>query len=132
VISRLLQKLEHHNDLVESVDQSDCKDAEVVIVSYGITARAAQSAKLRLLEEGVRVGLFRPITLWPFPQKTFCEAIKNARLVLVPEMNAGQLIVEIERYKNSSTAVVGLHRYDGEAISPQQIIDKVREVLQDA
>ncbi len=132
VISRLLHKLEHHQDLVESVDQSDCKEAEVVIVAYGITARAAQSARQTLRGEGVKVGLFRPITLWPFPQDTFSEAIKNARLVLVPEMNAGQLIVEIERYASGSTRVVGLNRYDGEPISPQQIFDKVKEVLQDA
>ncbi len=132
VISRLLQKLEHHNDLVECVDQSDCNDAEIVIVAYGITARAAQSAKQQLQGEGIKVGIFRPITLWPFPQQTFSEAIENARLVLVPEMNAGQLIVEIERYRNDSTRVVGLNRYDGEPISPQQIFDKVKEVLQDA
>ncbi len=132
VISRLLHKLELHNDRVESVDQSDCKEAEVVIVAYGITARAAQSAKQLLQEAGIRAGLFRLITLWPFPQKTFGEAISNARLVLVPEMNAGQLIVEIERYRNNSTRVVGLNRYDGEPISPQQIFDKVKEVLRDA
>ncbi len=132
VISRLLDKLEHHNKLVESVEQTDCEDAEVVIVAFGITARAAQSAIALLQKAGIKAGLFRPITLWPFPDQSYASATRNARLVMVPEMNAGQLIVEIERYQKDGTSVVGLNRYDGEAIAPQQIVNKVKEVLQNA
>ncbi len=131
-VSRLLQKLEYHNQLIESVEQVGCKDAEVVIVAYGITARAAQSAISILQEAGIKAGLFRPVTLWPFPQHSYVMATDKARLVLVPEMNAGQLIVEIERYQSANTQIVGLNRYDGEAIAPQQIVNKVKEVLQDA
>jgi 2-oxoglutarate ferredoxin oxidoreductase subunit alpha len=70
--------------------------------------------------QGLRVGLFRPITLWPFPEEQLRRAAENARAVLVPEMNTGQLRLEVERVL-AGMPVEGVHLFSGEAITPADI-----------
>jgi len=77
---------------------------------------------------GVKAGLFRPVTLWPFPEETLRAAAKGKRAVLVPEMNAGQLILEVERVLAGSTPVSGLNVLNGEPITPAQIAQAVKEL----
>ena len=129
VMKRLLGKIEINNDLIESFEDVDCADAEVVIVALGVVGRAARKAVRELRAEGVKVGLFRPITLWPFPTKSFRKVTRKARHLVVAEMNAGQLILEIGAAKTGKQSVSGLNRYDGVPISPSQIKEGVKEVL---
>ena len=119
-LSRLLTKLERHRDLIDSWETLACDDADVVIVAIGISARAARRAIGMCRAQGLRVGLFRPITLWPFPEEALREAAAGARAVLVPEMNNGQLRLEVERVL-SDVSVEGLHLFSGEAITPADI-----------
>jgi 2-oxoglutarate ferredoxin oxidoreductase subunit alpha len=130
-MSRLLGKIEKHRDEVEHIDVRHCDDADVVIVAYGITARAAHRAVGMLREQGVRAGLFRPLTLWPFPEAAFKAATGHADLVLVPEMNAGQLILEVERLVSEKTRVAGVNIFFGDPITPQQIVEKAEVELND-
>ncbi len=83
-------------------------------------ARAATRAVEQCRAQGLRVGLFRPITLWPFPEKALREATRKARAVLVPEMNAGQLSLEVQRILRDAW-VDGIHRFNGEPITPAEI-----------
>jgi 2-oxoglutarate ferredoxin oxidoreductase subunit alpha len=129
-LGRTTDKLVLHNDLIESWRAVECDDADVVIVTVGITARAAQQAVTDLRANGVKAGLFRPVTLWPFPEAALKEATKGAKAVIVPEMNQGQLVLEVERLLARDLPVVPLNRFDGEAISPEEIATKVREVLE--
>ena len=92
----------------------------MVIVAIGISARAATRAIELCRAQGLRVGLFRPITLWPFPEKALRQAAATARAVLVPEMNAGQLRLEVERVLGGKP-VEGIHLFSGEAITPADI-----------
>ena len=119
-LSRLLTKLDRRRDLIDCYEAHGCDDADVVIVAIGITARAARRAVEMCRAQGLRVGLFRPITLWPFPESALREAAAGARAVLVPEMNNGQLRLEIERVLGETT-VEGLHLFSGEAITPADI-----------
>jgi 2-oxoglutarate/2-oxoacid ferredoxin oxidoreductase subunit alpha len=119
-LSRLLNKLDRHRDLIDSWETVACDDADVVIVAIGISARAARRAVEMCRAQGPRVGLFRPITLWPFPEEALREAAAGARAVLVPEMNNGQLRLEVERVL-SDLPVEGLHLFSGEAITPSDI-----------
>ncbi len=119
-LSRLLTKLDRHRDLIDSWEKLDCDDADVVIVAIGISARAARRAVEMCRAQGLKVGLFRPITLWPFPEEALREAAAGARAVLVPEMNNGQLRLEVERVL-SDLPVEGLHLFSGEAIAPADI-----------
>jgi 2-oxoglutarate/2-oxoacid ferredoxin oxidoreductase subunit alpha len=119
-LSRLFSKLERHRDLIDSWEELHCADADVVIVAIGISARAARRAVELCRAQGLRVGLFRPITLWPFPETALRQAAAQAGAVLVPEMNAGQLRLEVERVLGGKP-VEGIHLFSGEAITPADI-----------
>ncbi|NOZ42203.1 MAG: 2-oxoacid:acceptor oxidoreductase subunit alpha, partial [Alphaproteobacteria bacterium] len=129
LMKRLLGKVALNNDVVESFENVDCKGAEVVIVALGVVGRAAKKAVKDLRAEGVKAGLFRPITLWPFPTDSFRKITAKAKHIIVAEMNAGQLILEISAIKTNRQTVTGLNRYDGVPILPVQIREKVKEVL---
>ncbi len=125
MLRRLLNKVERHRDAIESYETLTCDDAEIVVVAYGITARAARRAVNLARQGGIKAGLFRPITLWPFPEKAFLTVGAGARSVLVPEMNAGQLSLEVERLCSERGKTSSLGRVDGEAIEPDEILAKI-------
>lgn len=127
-LGRTAEKLTLHSDLIESWQAIECDDAEVVIVTIGISARTAQQAVTDLRSNGVKAGLFRPITLWPFPEQALRKHTKAAHTVLVPEMNQGQLVLEVSRILRDKT-VVSQAKFDGEAITPDEISAKVNEML---
>jgi len=119
-LSRLFTKLDRHRDVIDSWEELHCKDADVVIVAIGISARAAIRAVEQCRAQGLRVGLFRPITFWPFPEAQLRHATAKARAVLVPEMNTGQLQFIVERALGGKP-VEGIHLFNGEAITPVDI-----------
>ncbi len=131
-VARLLDKIEVNRSKIDQYEVKNCENADVVITAYGITARAACAAQIQLQAMGIRCGVFRPLTLWPFPEDAFKNAIKSARLVLVPEMNAGQLIYELERLAPSTVSLAGLNRFDGEPITPDTMTARIKELLNDS
>lgn len=118
---RLLDKLERHRELIDAWEALCCEDADVLVVAVGIASRAARRAVLNARKRGIRAGLFRPITLWPFPQRQFRALAQRARRVIVAEMNAGQLLLEIQRLSPAAITPEHLSRLDGECITPAQI-----------
>jgi 2-oxoglutarate ferredoxin oxidoreductase subunit alpha len=128
VTRRTLDKLAHHREIIESYEALDTADAEILTVAIGISARAARRAVKSARQKGVKAGLFRPITLWPFPEEPFREAAAGTAAIVVPEMNAGQLSLEIERLCPSGTKVSPLNRIDGEPISPLEIAARIEEL----
>ncbi len=127
VTSRLLDKIENHRDAIEQYELISCEDAEILLVAFGITARSSERAINIAREKGIKVGLLRPVTLWPFPEKVFKQLAERAKHVLVAEMNAGQLILEIERLCPSGTMVSGINKFDGESIQPDEILSRIEE-----
>lgn len=130
-LGRLLTKFERNRDAIDSWQAIKCEDAEVMIVAIGISARAATRALDIARARGVRAGLFRPITLWPFPEKALREVAACARAVLVPEMNAGQLSLEVERVLGGKR-VDSIHRFNGEPITPAEIAARVETLAKEA
>ncbi|MEE8340028.1 MAG: 2-oxoacid:acceptor oxidoreductase subunit alpha [Xanthomonadales bacterium] len=128
VTSRLLDKIENHRDAIEQYELTHCDDAEILVVAFGITARASERAVNSAREAGIKVGLMRPVTLWPFPERKLQELAGQVSHVLVPEMNAGQLILEIERLCPDAVTVSGINRFDGEPINPQEVLEKIKEI----
>jgi 2-oxoglutarate ferredoxin oxidoreductase subunit alpha len=126
MMRRLLGKLDHHRDLVTAYQALECDDAEVLVVAFGITARAAQRAVKTARSNGINAGLFRPITLWPFPEEPFVEIASKARSIIVAEMNAGQLSLEIERLCGGDR-IARINRIDGEPIEPGEVLGKIEE-----
>ena len=130
VISRLLDKIERHRDAIEQYELTHCDDAEILVVAFGITARASERAVNIARESGIKAGLMRPVTLWPFPERKLKELAGQVSHVLVPEMNAGQLILEIERLCPDAVTVSGINRFDGEPINPGEVLEKIEEISQ--
>ncbi|MCC6658567.1 MAG: 2-oxoacid:acceptor oxidoreductase subunit alpha [Rhodocyclaceae bacterium] len=108
-------------------------DAEVLVVAYGITGRAAKDAVLEARAQGVKAGLLRPITLWPSDAGAFLPHLARAKKVIVAELNLGQYRLEVERlaYQAAQAAgkapceVVGLHRVDTRLIAPRDIYQEI-------
>ncbi len=128
VTQRLLDKIEHGRSDIEAYECHDTDDAEILVVACGISARAARAAVRQARAKGIAAGLFRPITLWPFPEEALKAALGKAKAILVPEMNAGQLVLEIERICGHDLAVEGLNRIDGQAIAPAEISQRIEEL----
>ncbi len=113
---------------IEKYEEYLTDDAEVLIFAYGSTSRSARYAVNELRKEGIKVGLFRPITLWPFPEKRIAALGKKVKGIVVPELNLGQMNLEVERVVQGSCPVLHLGRVDGDPMNPGQIMDKVKEV----
>ncbi|GAA0289449.1 2-oxoacid:acceptor oxidoreductase subunit alpha [Rhodovulum strictum] len=130
-VTRTTDKLALHRERIESWRVQDADDADLLIVAIGISARAARQAVRDLRTEGLRVGLFRPVTLWPFPEEALRDIVarSGAKAVLVPEMNQGQLVLEIERVLAGKAPALRLNRIDGQPITPDEIADRAREAL---
>ncbi|BCR04589.1 2-oxoglutarate ferredoxin oxidoreductase subunit alpha [Desulfuromonas versatilis] len=126
---RQIRKVEANAADIESNEEYLTEDAEVVILAYGSTARSARYAVNELRKEGVKAGLFRPITLWPFPEKRVAALAQQAKAIVVPELNLGQMILEVERVIKGNATLAGVNRVDGEPINPGQIMNKVKEVM---
>jgi 2-oxoglutarate ferredoxin oxidoreductase subunit alpha len=128
LIHRLHNKIMTNLADIQTYEEVDIDGADIVIVAYGITSRAAKAAIRLAKEQGLRVGLFRPITIWPFPSARIKEIGKKVKGFIVAEMNLGQIIGEVERTTRQEVPVVGLNRVDGLLITPLEILAKVKEM----
>ncbi len=90
--------------------------------------RAAKSAVLKARAEGIRVGLIDLKSVWPFPDDLIREVAVQVRSIVVPELNMGQIVHEVERASCGNAHVHSLTRYDGRIITPQEILEKIMEV----
>lgn len=105
-----------------------CDDAELVIVAYGATSRVAKSAVNQAREKGIKVGLFRPKTLWPFPEKELNEACKSAKKVLDVEMSMGQMKDDIRLALNCRIPVEFFGRTGGNIPSPAEVLNMITKI----
>ncbi len=105
------------------------QDAEVGIIAYGISARPARGAVSLLRAEGIRAGLLELETLWPLPEQAIRQLAERTRLLLVPELNLGQLVLAIRAAVEGRTPVLALNRVDGLIFPPAQIADAIRHAL---
>jgi 2-oxoglutarate ferredoxin oxidoreductase subunit alpha len=128
LIQRLDDKVALHEDEVESYEEFMMDDAEVMIVAYGSVSLAAKESIRHLRADGIKAGLFRPITIWPSPAtkiKEYTDKIKN---VIVVELNIGQFHSEVQRAA-ARLDIEGLFKVNGRPLSPHEIVSKVKEVF---
>ena len=133
LIQRLEDKVVAHQDEIElneefMLDDFNGDENEVLIIAYGSVSLAAKEAIRDLREESIKAGLFRPITLWPSPAKRIKELTDRTKNVLVVELNIRQYTEEIER-ASGRLDLEGLYKVNGRAISPAEIVAKVKEVF---
>ena len=129
---RLLDKIRMRRDRIQKWEEVDCEDCETLIVCFGGTARAVQGAMEDAKDmDFVKVGMFRPITVWPFPEEALLKVIKenkHLRQIIVAEHNDGQMLLEVQRIVEGRVPVDFLGKIDGTTITPTDVIDKVKEV----
>jgi 2-oxoglutarate ferredoxin oxidoreductase subunit alpha len=128
LMDRLMKKITNNLKDILIYEEDNTGDAETLILAYGCTARSAKSAVHAARKEGHRVGLFRPVTIWPFPEQRVAELASRVKRIIVPEMNLGQYVLEVQRVVGGRSKVEGLNKADGEIITPEEILDKVKEV----
>lgn len=127
LIQRLEDKVEAHKDEIESYEEFMMDDADVMIIAYGSVSLSAKEAIRHLRKDGIKAGLFRPITIWPSPSEKIKEYTDKIKKVLVVELNIGQFHGEVQR-ASSRLDIEGLFKVNGRAISPYEIVEKVKEM----
>lgn len=127
LVERLMRKIDDNYDDIVQVELLNTDDADVIIFCYGGTMRAALSAMEAARKKGVRCGIFRAITLWPFPEKELCALLPRLRRIVAAEHNYGQLVREVERVVRGRTEVRFVGKVDGTVILPDEILAKVEE-----
>ena len=118
-------KIDDHLDDIVQWQEVQLDDADIALVAYGGTARAAAHAVTLAREQGLKLGLLRPITMWPFPEAAVRRLAERVRRMIVPEMNLGQVRLEVERLSAGRAVVTGVNRADGLSITPEQILAAV-------
>ena len=107
-------------------EQQQCDDADYIIVAFGSAARIAEKSVELARAEGIKVGLFRPITLWPFPEKEIAALAKGKKGVLVAEINAGQMVQDVRQSINGAVPVEQFGRLGGIVPDPEEIVNALK------
>jgi len=124
---RLRDKLLNDVDKIVKWEEKDLDGAEVVVVSYGITSRIAEKAMKQARDKGVKVGSFRLITAWPFPEKQIVELSKKVKAFVVPELNLGQMVLEVERLAQGRCRTIHVPHVGGTVHNPDVILKSILE-----
>jgi 2-oxoglutarate ferredoxin oxidoreductase subunit alpha len=123
---RLMDKVGRFTDELILSESAHLEDAEIAVVAYGCTARAALRAVRLARQNRVKAGLLRLITIWPFPDRLVRKLAKQVEKIIVPEMNMGQLVLEVERAAHGFAEVESLPLATSEPIPPEMILKRLR------
>ena len=128
-LNRLHDKIYKNLDDIVTFENYKTDDADYVIVSFGGAARTAYDTVDMARKEGLKVGLFRAITLWPFPEKQVQELASRVQGILVHELNYGQYVLEVERVVAGKCPVWLYGKYDNSSAAPKQLLDELKKHL---
>jgi 2-oxoglutarate ferredoxin oxidoreductase subunit alpha len=127
-VHRLVEKITRNADKIVRYEEDGVKGADVVMVTYGITARVARMALDMAREKGVKIGVMRLVVVWPFPEKRIRELAGNVKGFVVPEVNYGQIVLEVERCAAGKAEVVSVPHGGGGVHDPEQILEAIMGV----
>jgi 2-oxoglutarate/2-oxoacid ferredoxin oxidoreductase subunit alpha len=126
---RLIRKVEANRKDIIRYEEFQLDDAEVAIFAYGVSGRSGRNAVEIARAQGIKAGLFRPLTIWPFPEDEVGALASRVKAIVVPELSLGQIILEVDRCAKGRCRIEGIYRVDGDPIPPAQIVDKIKEVM---
>jgi 2-oxoglutarate/2-oxoacid ferredoxin oxidoreductase subunit alpha len=129
LVQRLVDKIRLNADKIVVLDEDGISGAEVVVVSYGITSRIAQRAISLARDKGHKIGSLRLITAWPFPEKRIRELAPAIKAFVVPELNLGQMVREVERCAGGQARTIHVPHAGGGVHDPEQILKAIMEGL---
>jgi 2-oxoglutarate ferredoxin oxidoreductase subunit alpha len=127
LVHRLMNKIRLAEDEIASYEEENTEDADVVVVSYGITSRVAQRAIGLARAKGLRVGKLRLITVWPFPASKIRQLASHIKAFVVPELNMGQMVHEVERAAGGAAKTVSVPHAGGTVHRPEVILKAIEE-----
>ena len=122
LIRRLIGKIDRNSDDIIELEEEGIECAEVVVCSYGISARVSCIAIERARSEGIRVGMLRLITVWPFPEDRIRQIARRVGAIVVPEINCGQIALEVERCAGSRAQTILVPHMGGRVHNPDSIL----------
>ncbi len=126
-LNKLISKIKNNLHDIIKIEEYRLDDADICIVAYGSVARSSKEAVDIAREEGFKAGMLRPITIWPFPRFHLEDIARKVKMIIVPEMNYGQIYGEI--LKSCPGKTLRITRVDGELITPDQIMEKIEEAV---
>ena len=124
-VRRLVDKIRKNADQIVRFEEENVDDADVVLVTYGITARVAQMAMEISRERGLKVGMMRLIVVWPFPEKRIKELSGKVKAFVVPEINFGQMVLEVQRCAEGRAPTVLVDHAGGGVHDPEAIVEAI-------
>jgi 2-oxoglutarate/2-oxoacid ferredoxin oxidoreductase subunit alpha len=125
---RHIRKVLGNRDVIDKVEYFMADDAEIGVVSFGSTARASMAAVKKAREAGIKVGMLRPVTVWPFPKDQVYEFGRDKKCLVVPEFNMGQMVYEVERAVHFDRPIKRVNKVGGVPIYPNEILAAIEEV----
>jgi len=130
LVRRLVDKIRLNRNEILKYEEVGVEDAEVIVCAYGITARIAHLAVQRARDEGIRAGLLRLITVWPFAEDRIRELAQQVKAFVVPEINYGQIVLEVERCAAGKASTLLVSHMGGSVHPPQTILKAIKEAVQ--
>jgi 2-oxoglutarate ferredoxin oxidoreductase subunit alpha len=124
-VTRLVEKIRKSADAIVRLEEADTKGADVVVVAYGITARVARMGIELARKRRVKVGFLRLVTAWPFPERRIRELARKVKAFVVPEINLGQMVLEVERCAGGEAATVAVPHAGGGVHDPEAIAQAI-------
>jgi 2-oxoglutarate ferredoxin oxidoreductase subunit alpha len=128
-VTHLKEKIIKNADKIIRFEEKDIETADVIVISYGITSRVAVKAVQAAKKAGIKVGTLRLITVWPFPEKRIRELARKVKAFVVPEINYGQIVLEVERCAAGQAKVIGVRHCGGWVHDPDDILEKIKEAI---
>jgi 2-oxoglutarate ferredoxin oxidoreductase subunit alpha len=126
-VRHLVDKINNHADKIIDFEEDETDTAEIIVLSYGITSRVAIRAVQKARKAGIKVGTIRLITVWPFPEKRIHELAKKIKAYVIPEINYGQMVYEVERCVAGQAPAVHVPHCGGWVHNPDDIFNAIKE-----
>lgn len=127
LVRRLVDKIRHNAHDIITLEERNTEDAEVIVVSYGVTSRLVPTAVEKARQEGIKVGQLRLVSVWPFPEERIAELAERVKVWVVPEINLGQIAREVKRCVERPSKVISVSHAGGDVHDPDDIFRAIKE-----
>jgi 2-oxoglutarate ferredoxin oxidoreductase subunit alpha len=134
-VRRIMEKITANKKDIIQLEKEKLRGADVVVISYGISARTSLWPIEQARKEGIKVGYLRLITVWPFPEEFISNLAEKVQAFVVPEINMGQMVREVQRCAAGKAKVIGVHKPGGDILDPKDVLEAIRQgagVIQEA
>jgi 2-oxoglutarate ferredoxin oxidoreductase subunit alpha len=127
LVNRLVDKIRKNAEDIIEIEEEQTEDADIIVMAYGITSRVTLPAIIKAREKGLKVGYIKMITVWPFPERRVRELAKKAKAFVMPEINLGQVVLELERVVAGKAKVFHVPHAGGWVHDPEDIYQVIQE-----